>query len=62
MKNGAVKYILIIILSGVLLNAAGFVLFGTLAGWQEKSFINSDAAVYYLLAKNILSGHGFSLS
>ena len=62
MKNNVTKYVIIIILAGVLINAAGFILFGTLGGWQEKNFVDSDAADYYLLAKNILTGHGFSLA
>ena len=62
MKNNITKYVVIIILAGVLINAAGFILFGTLGDWSQKKFIDSDASAYYLLAKNILAGHGFSLA
>ncbi len=57
------KPILILIIIGIIVNAVFFIVFGSRVDWRQDYFIGEgDTAEYYLLAKNMLAGNGFSFS
>ncbi|MEK7211844.1 MAG: glycosyltransferase family 39 protein, partial [Patescibacteria group bacterium] len=57
------KPILILIIIGIIVNAVFFIVFGSRVDWRQDYFIGEgDTAEYYILAKNMLAGNGFSFS